>query len=81
MALARATIVKTVMGNKRVHYGTATVASGDTSGTIATGLRSVETFLMGGEVVAYTVSSGTVTVTFEDPGGSAGTIGWLAIGY
>lgn len=81
MALARASIEKSIMGNKRVHFGTATFASGDTSGTLDTGLRSVEAFLFGGELVAYTVSSGTVTATFEDPGAGAGTIGWLAIGY
>ena len=80
MAFARATIKKSVMGNKRVHFGTATASSGDTTGTLDTGLRSVECFMLA-NLQKYTVSSGVVTVTFADPGANAGTVGWMAIGY
>jgi hypothetical protein len=81
MASVLTTIKKTVMGNKRVNFGTATLVNGQTSSEIATGLRTVEMFLVGGEAVAYTVSSGTVTFTHSDPGASAGVVGWMAIGY
>lgn len=81
MALARATIKKSVMGNKRVHFGTCTAASGDTTGTLDTGLRTVEAFMMNMGLIKYTVSSGVVTVTFVNPAANAGTGGWMAIGY
>jgi hypothetical protein len=81
MASVRTTINKTVVGNKRLNFGTATLVNGQTSSEVATDLRSVEMFLIGGEAVAYTVSSGTVTFTHSDPGGSAGVVGWMALGY
>ena len=80
MASILTSIKKTIMGNKRVHYGTATYVNGQTESEIDTGLRSVESFQIT-QMVAYTVSSGTVTITHEDPGASAGVVGWMAIGY
>jgi hypothetical protein len=79
MASILTTIKKTTMGNKRVNYGTATKLNATTSGTIATGLRTVETFIMS-SCLKYTESSGTVTATFADPTESR-VVGWMAIGY
>ena len=81
MASYLTTIKKSVMGNKRVHFGTMTLVNAATTGTVETALRSVECFLAGGEITAYTVSAGVVTITNPDPGASAGVVGWMAIGY
>jgi hypothetical protein len=80
MADIRTTIEKTIMGNKRVHYGTATYVNGQTESSIDTGLRTVESFMINLSQ-AYTVSAGTVTITHSDPGASAGVVGWMAVGY
>ena len=80
MASILTTIKKTVMGNKRVNFGTATYVNGQTESEIATGLRSVESFQIA-QMFAYTVSSGVVTFKHLDPGGTAGVVGWQAIGY
>lgn len=80
MASILTTIHKTIAGNKRFHYGTATYVNGQTSSEIATGLTRVESFHIS-QMVAYTVSGGTVTITHLDPGVSAGVVGWMAIGY
>ena len=79
MASIVTTTQKTVMGNKRVHFGTATYVNGQVESEIATGLRSVECFNIAGQF-AYTVSSGTVTFGHLDPGATAGVVGWMAIG-
>lgn len=80
MADIRTTIKKTIWGNKRVHYGTATLLDATTTGTIDTELpQIVETFLMS-HLDLFTESSGTVTCTFLDPGATE-VVGWLAIGY
>lgn len=82
MAMARATIHKTIMGDKRVHFGTYTAASGDTSGTIDTELENeVEAFIMNG-ATSFTESGGVITFgagTFLDPGATV-TGGWMAVG-
>jgi hypothetical protein len=79
MASIRDTIVKTIMGNKRVHFGEASLLNATTSGTIATGLRKVESFQMN-SCMKYTVSAGVVTATFADPTATK-VQGWMAIGY
>jgi hypothetical protein len=81
MADIRTTIKKTVWGNKRVHYGTATKLNATTSGTIDTELPQsvVETFIMS-SCLKFTESAGTVTATFADPTESR-VVGWMAIGY
>jgi hypothetical protein len=79
MADIRTTIKKTVAGNKRIHYGTAQLENGTTSGTIQTDMRSIESFFMDA-LLKYTESSGVVTATFANPG-EARTVGWQAIGY
>ena len=80
MADIRTTIHKAIMGNKRVHYGTATYVNGQVSSTIATDLRKVESFEIC-QMTAYTVVLGVVTITHLDPGATAGVVGWVAIGY
>jgi hypothetical protein len=80
MASVLTSINKTVMGNKRVHFGTATYVNGQTESEIATGLRSVESFHIAGQFV-YAVSAGVVTFGHLDPGATAGVVGWMAIGY
>ena len=79
MADIRTTIEKTVMGNKRVHFGTCTMVNATTNGTIDTGLRKVESFICSPST-DYAASGGTVTVQFADPTESRVT-GWMAIGY
>lgn len=80
MAFAQgSTTHKTIMGNKRVHFGGFTQASGDTGGSIDTGLDIVEYFDCTG-LKTYTDSSGTIAATTLDPGGSQAGF-WMAIGY
>lgn len=80
MAYAQGSVVnKTVFGNKRVHYGLFTQESGDTGGSVVTGLRLVEFFTMTG-LLTVSVSGGTVTATTTNPGASQ-TGYWMAIGY
>ena len=81
MAYAQgATVFKTIMGNKRVHYGTFTQLNTETGGDIATGLRSVEYFELSG-LVTTSVAGGTVTATTLDPGVGNQAGYWMAIGY
>ena len=68
------------MGNRRATFGTFTQASGDTGGDIATGLTKVESFMITTEVVTTSESSGTVTVTTQDPGTDQSGY-WMAFGY
>ena len=80
MAYAQGSAVnKTIMGNKRVHYGKFSQANTDTGGDVATGLRVVEYFEMTG-LVTTSVSGGTVTATTLDPGAAQAGY-WKAIGY
>ena len=79
---------KTIMGNKRVHYGTYTNTVADTGGDIVTGLRRVEAMFLqptGAAVIASApsvyetipLSSGTVTIV--NTAAKSGL--WMAIGY
>ena len=80
MAYAQGTTVhKTIMGNKRVHYGTFTQANLDVGGTFATGLRSVECFECTG-LVTLVVTAGSVAATLLDPGAAQAGY-WKAVGY
>lgn len=73
------TLSRTVMGDKRVHYGSWTQGNGDTGGDIVTGLSTVEYFECTAALQTAD-SSGTVTVTIADP--TAAQAGyWKAIGY
>lgn len=77
MAFAYTVKGKTVMGNKRVAWGTYSNGSGDTGGDIVTGLASVDTFSLqqtgsavttGAPVVneTFPLASGTVTIVTDD---------------
>lgn len=71
--------IKSVFGNKRVHFGAFTQESGDTGGVVNTGLRVVECFLCTG-MNTHSKTGGAVTVTTLNPGASQAGF-WLAIGY
>jgi hypothetical protein len=88
MAFSSAIIGTSVMGNKKVTWGTFTDGSGDTGGNIDTGLISCESMFLqsGGTAVIASapvinetlpVAGGAVTIVTAD--GEDGT--WLAFGY
>lgn len=88
MAFASAITDKTVMGNKRVHWGTFTNAGGDTGGNVNTGLRSVEHMQLqhtGSAVVASepvineTLPYDGSAITIVTVDGADGI--WMAVGY
>ena len=79
MADIRTTIIKSVFGNRHVTFGTATYVNVATSSSIRVDLHRLEAFIIP-RMVAYTFSNGVVTFTHTDPGGSAGVVGWMAIG-
>lgn len=84
MADIRTTIFKTQDGREKIHYGTATLLSGATSGTIQVDLHRVDCFIMS-HCDKYTVATTPVgggklvTVTFLNPGATE-VVGWIAIG-
>jgi hypothetical protein len=73
MAIAETSRIRTVFGNKTVLFIKGTFASGDTSGTIDTGLVAIDhvqaqwTDLLD-KTVNPIVSAGTVTLTVTNPG-------------
>lgn len=73
MAIAESSRSRTVFGNKTVLFITGTFASGDTSGTIVTGLVAIDHVSAQfvdilDKTVNPTVSGGTVTLTVTNPG-------------
>jgi hypothetical protein len=80
MSSVLTTIHKAIMGDKRIHYGTATLVDNATSSEIATGLRTLESFDIA-QMFAYTFADGVVTFKHLDAGASCGIVGWVAIGY
>jgi hypothetical protein len=72
MAIAVTSTKKTVFGNKKIMFITGTFANGDTSGTVATGLNSVDFISVQyqalAKIIGGSASGGTVTLTTEDPG-------------
>ena len=79
---------KTVMGNKRVHFGTFTNGGGDSGGDIVTGLRRVEFIslqhtgaaaIASAPVVNETIPATTGTMTIVTTAGADGV--WWAMGY
>ena len=88
MAFESEVTIRSVMGNKRVHFGTYTNGSGDTGGDINTGLRSCEFLSLqpGGSSAIATApvvnetlpvaGSAVTVVTADDEDGN-----WMAIGY
>jgi hypothetical protein len=72
MALAVTSTKKTVFGNKRVVIIRGTAASGDTSGTVVTGLSGIDYVEahwkdLADKTIQTSESGGTVTLTFTDP--------------
>jgi hypothetical protein len=83
MAFSSALTSVTVMGNKRVIYGTYTNASGDTGGAIVTGLLHVDNFESTctshvGAPMPEVVSNSLGTVTILTGDSNCGT--WKAEG-
>lgn len=84
MAFAYAVTDKTILGNKRVTWGTFTNSALTAGGDIVTGLDSVDSFMpcitshywSTAPMVTRSVSSGTVTVATENNVDGE----WLAIG-
>ena len=87
MAFVSTLIGETVMGNKRVRYGTFTNAGGDTGGEVVTGLAHIESIqltLTGSAVGAnapavnetFPLSKSDVTIVTDD--GADGL--WVAFG-
>lgn len=73
MALAVTSTKRTVFGNKRIVMIRGTVASGDTSGSVVTGLNSIDAVLaffkdIADRTIQTSESGGTITLTFTDPG-------------
>lgn len=87
MAFTSTVSEQTVMGNKKVHFGTFTSAGGSTGGDINTGLKSCEHIFF----TSYAAAVGNDIVVNEDlpVAGNAVTIvsdanetgTWMAIGY
>jgi hypothetical protein len=78
MAFVSTIKAQTVFGNKRVHFGQFTQASGDTGGEIATGLASLDYF-DASYMTASANDAGDVTITTANPGANQ-TGYWIAIG-
>ena len=86
MAFTSTITGKTVMGNKRVHWGTWTTDT--TGGDVDTGLRSVESMVLQTTGNAVSADQGSINETLPADG-SAITIvvtsgadgNWIAIGY
>jgi hypothetical protein len=83
MALSATTNGKSVFGNKRVAFGTATIASGDTQGSISCGFVIDYAVVTGQDYAAggysvYTTSS--IHAYFTDPSGNK-NLNWFAFGH
>lgn len=72
MAISVSSTKKTVFGNKKVLFITGTYASGDTTGTVDTGLVAVDfavaQYQAAAKVINAVASAGTITLATEDPG-------------
>jgi len=91
MTFSTTITVKTVWGNKRVHYGIVSQQSGDEGGVVKTGLRKIESFDIWAGGKAIHEQAPTVNATFPIvPGDASGivvilgsgvsTAYWLAVG-
>lgn len=78
MAFSSTVTKKNIAGNNRVAMGTFSQISGDTGGTVATGLRKIDNFQMTA-ATDISVSGGDVTVTTADPGAVQAGF-WIAFG-
>lgn len=80
MAFSSSITKRTVMGDMRVNMGEFSQESGDTGGNIDTGLSKVFFFTASAEIDDTSDSSGTITMSTEDPGADQDGY-WIAIGY
>jgi len=85
MALAVTSTKRTVFGNKKVVIIRGTVASGDTSGSVPTGLNGVDYIEahfkdLADKTIRSSESGGTITLTFTDPAATK-IFELVAIGY
>lgn len=85
MALAVTSTKRTVFGNKRVVIVRGTVASGDTSGSVVTGLNGIDYVEahfkdLADKTIQTSESGGTITLTFADPSATK-IFELVAIGY
>ncbi len=78
----------TVMGNKRVRFGTFTSDGGSTGGDIDTGLRIVEAIFLQQKAAAVVADAPVVNETLPCAGSAvtivttANAVGyWMAVGY
>ncbi len=71
MAISESSRIRTVFGNKTVLVITGTYANGDTTGTIVTGLVSVDfavaQYIDAAKIINCSASGGTVTLATQDP--------------
>lgn len=72
MAISVTSTKKMVFGNKRVHIIRGTAASGDTSGSIVTGLNGIDSVQanwkdLADKNIRTSESGGTITLAFTDP--------------
>jgi hypothetical protein len=72
MAIAELSRIRTVFGNKVVLVITGDYDSGDTTGTIATGLVAVDyaqaQYKDAAKIIGCSASGGTITLATENPG-------------
>jgi len=71
MAISESSRIRTVFGNKVILVVTGTYASGDTTGTIATGLSAVDfasaQYVDAAKIINCSASAGTITLATQDP--------------
>lgn len=86
MAWSESTRQKTTFGNKKVVMITGTLASGDTSGTVVTGLTKVDMIQICYADVAKSIAAvesataGTITIAAENPAATK-IVNILVIGH
>ena len=85
MALSASSTKRTVFGNKKVVIIRGTVASGDTSGTVETGLNGIDYVVahfkdLADKTIQTSESGGTITLTFTNPAATK-IFELVAIGY
>lgn len=72
MAISTSRVKSSVFGDLKVEVHSGTFASGDTTGTVATGLSSilfaVAQYRDSAKILNCSASGGTVTVATQDPG-------------
>lgn len=88
MAFTSAVTMKTVFGNKRVHFGTYSTDSTDTGGDINTGLRSCEAIFLQQTGSAVTADAPVINETLPCAGNAVTIVQtasadgyWMAVGY